>query len=75
MPTPAKKWITERRHHGGAPCAVQKVGCFPPPVATPPKVLNFAPFTPPCWYARDFFLVWCLPRVPGCRKKGVQYAP
>ena len=28
---------------GGAPCAVRKVGCFPPPVATGPRVLNSAP--------------------------------
>ena len=27
---------------GGAPCAVRKVGCFPPPVATGPRVLNSA---------------------------------
>ena len=34
--------------------AVRKVGCFPPPVATDPKVLNSAPYTP-CWCTRDFF--------------------
>ena len=28
---------------GGAPCAVRKVGCFPPPVAMGPIVLNSAP--------------------------------
>ena len=38
---------------GGAPCAVRKVGCFPPPVATGPRVLNSAPHSP-CWYTRDF---------------------
>ena len=37
--------------------AVQNVGCFPPPAATDPKVLNSAPYTPPFWYTRDFFLV------------------
>ena len=30
------------QHLGGAPCAVRKVGCFPPPVATGPGVLNSA---------------------------------
>ena len=34
--------------------AVRKVGCFPPPVATGPRVLNSAP---PCWYTRDFFFL------------------
>ena len=33
---------------------MRKVGCFPPPVATDPRVLNSAPDTP-CWYTRDFF--------------------
>ena len=33
--------------------AVRKAGCFPPPVATDPKVLNSAPYSP-CWYTRDF---------------------
>ena len=33
--------------------AVQKVGCFSPPVATGPRVLNSAPYSP-CWYTRDF---------------------
>ena len=28
---------------GGAPCAVRKVGCFTPPVAMGPRVLNSAP--------------------------------
>ena len=28
---------------GGAPCAVRKVGCFPSPVATGPRVLKSAP--------------------------------
>ena len=37
--------------------AVRKVGSFPPPVATDPKVLNSAPCSPPpCWYTRDFFV-------------------
>ena len=36
--------------------AVQKAGCFPPPVATGPRGLNSAPYSP-CWYTRDFFLV------------------
>ena len=31
------------RSWGGAPCAVRKVGCFPPPVAMGPRVLNSAP--------------------------------
>ena len=31
---------------GGAPCAVRKVGCFPPPVATGPRVRNSAPYSP-----------------------------
>ena len=34
---------------GGAPCAVRKVGRFPPPVAMGPKVLNSAPHSP-YWY-------------------------
>ena len=34
---------------------VRKVGCFPPWVATGPRVLNSAPYSP-CWYTRDFFL-------------------
>ena len=29
--------------------AVRKLGCFPPPVATGPRVLNSAPYSP-CWY-------------------------
>ena len=33
--------------------AVRKVGCFSPPVATGPRVLNSAPYSP-CWYTRDF---------------------
>ena len=28
---------------GGAPCAVRKAGCVPPPVAAGPRVLNSAP--------------------------------
>ena len=38
-----------------APCAhgVRKVCCFSPPVATGPRVLNSAPYSP-CWYTRDF---------------------
>ena len=39
---------------GGAPCDVRKVGCFPPPVTTGPRILNSAPYSP-CWYTRDFF--------------------
>ena len=38
---------------GGAPCAVRKAGCFSPPVATGPRVLNSAPYSP-CLYTRDF---------------------
>ena len=35
--------------------AVQKVGCLPPPqVATDPRVLDSAPYSP-CWYTKDFF--------------------
>ena len=34
--------------------AVRKVGCFPPLVATGPRVLNSAPYSR-CWYTRDFF--------------------
>ena len=37
----------------GAPCAVQKVGRVPPPVATGPRVLISAPDSP-CWYTGDF---------------------
>ena len=32
-----------------------KVGCFPPSVATGPRVLNSASYSP--WYTRDFFLL------------------
>ena len=42
---------------GGAPCAVpalcEKSAVFLPPVATGPRVLNSAPYSP-CWYTRDF---------------------
>ena len=41
---------------GGAPCAVRKVSCFSPPVATDPRVLNAAPYSPG-WYTRDL-LFW-----------------
>ena len=34
--------------------AVRKAGCFPSPVATGPRVLTSAPYSP-CWYTRDFF--------------------
>ena len=36
--------------------AVRKVGHFPPPVTTGPRVLYSAPYSP-CWYTRDFFLL------------------
>ena len=35
--------------------AVRKVGCFPPPVATDPKVLNSAPYTPLLVHQGFFF--------------------
>ena len=34
--------------------AVQKVDCFPPPVAMGPRVLNSAPDSP-CWHTGNFF--------------------
>ena len=34
---------TTAAYRGGASCAVRKVGCFPPPVAADPRVLNSAP--------------------------------
>ena len=37
--------------------AVPKVGCFPPPVATDPKVLNSAPYHPPAGTPGILFLV------------------
>ena len=37
--------------------SVRKVGCFPPLVATDPKVQNSAPYPPPCWYTRDYFFL------------------
>ena len=33
--------------------AVRTGGCFSPPVATGPRVLNSAPYSL-CWYTRDF---------------------
>ena len=33
--------------------AVRKVGCFSPPAATGPSVLNSVPYSP-CQYTRDF---------------------
>ena len=61
---------SERKQHTacvvnirGALCAVRKVGCFPPLVATGPRVLNSAPYSP-CWYTRDFF---CLMLATGPR--------
>ena len=41
---------------GGTPCAIRKVGCFPPPVATGPRVLSSAPYSP--FYTRDFFFAF-----------------
>ena len=35
--------------------AGRKVCYFPPPVATGPRVLNSAPYSPCCWYTRDMF--------------------
>ena len=35
--------------------AVRKVGSFPPPVETGPRVLNSAPYSS-CWYTKEFFL-------------------
>ena len=49
-----------------APCAVRKVGCFPPPVATDPRALNSAPCTP-CWHTRVFFFLLRLMLATGPR--------
>ena len=44
--------------------AVRKVGSFPPPVATDPRFLKSAPYSP-CWYTRDVF--FCLMLATGPR--------
>ena len=58
--------------------AVREIGCFPPPVAPGPRVLNPAPYSP-CWYTsachgsqgpesctlQPLLVHQCLPRVPG----------
>ena len=36
------------------PALCEKSAVFPPPVATGPRVLNSAPYSP-CWYTRVLF--------------------
>ena len=53
--TPCKVPKTlEMGNFRGHTVRVRKVGCFLPPVATGPGVLNSAPYSP-CWYTRDFW--------------------
>ena len=59
--------------YGGAPCAVRKVGCFPPPVATDPRVLNSAPYSP-CWYTRDIFFSLLLAMGPRVLQSSAPHA-
>ena len=49
-------WAPEGGHNVRCARAVPRVGCFPPPVAMGPRVLNSAPYSP-CWYTRVCFFL------------------